>query len=149
MGLAQKLASVDLSNVSQDFAWYTVVTEFNHSHVYVKNVQDVIKGKPIKELIKNFFVPPPKLSKTKKMLSNGTEKTTIHKARGPLADYVFVKCKLTEELWDILRTTSGCKIILTVGGFPVSVSDDEIKHMKSTLFPQGFTDDELKKANVI
>ena len=149
MGLAQKLASVDLSNVSPDFAWYTVVTEFNHSHVYVKNVQDILKGSPFKSYIKDFFIPPPKLSRSTRTLANGNTKTTVHKSRGDLADYVFVKCKLTEETWDILRTTSGCKIILTVGGFPVAISDEEIKRMKETMHPQGFTKEELKKANII
>ena len=149
MGISQKLASVDLSKTSTEFAWYTVVTQFNHSQIYVKNVQDIIKSNFLKHEIKGFFIPPPKLSKVKRKQANGTEKIVIHKSRGDLADYVFVKCRLTEDVWDVLRTTSGCKIILTAGGIPTSISDDEIKKMKQAMKPKGFTKEELKKANII
>ena len=55
MGISQKLASVDLSKTSTEFAWYTVVTQFNHSQIYVKNVQDIIKSNFLKHEIKDFL----------------------------------------------------------------------------------------------
>ena len=53
-------------------------------------------------------------------------------------------CKLTETLWNMFRTTTGVAVIPTVGGIPVSVTEDEINRIKEIQKAEGFSNEELK-----
>ena len=44
----------------------------------------------------------------------------------------------------MLRTTTGVAVIPTVGGIPVSVSEEEIARIKETQKAEGFSSEELK-----
>ena len=57
-------------------------------------------------------------------------KDNIQKVKGALSNYIFIKCVLDEGLWNLLRTTTGVAVIPTTGGFPVAISEQEIKKMK-------------------
>lgn len=137
------LGNVDLSEVSQTPCWYTLVTQFNYEEKAVNNICDAIDGTDFADKVENFYIPI-KYSKEVVHLADGSTKNKIHKVKGALSNYIFIKCVLDEGLWNLLRTTTGIAVIPTTGGFPVAISEQEIKKMKEKQAPEGFTPDELK-----
>ena len=148
------LGSVDLTKVPQDFAWYTIVTRFNYEEAYIQNVKESILGSDLESLVKEFYVPIKYIKEIKKI--NGSEKIKIKKIKGSYSNYVFIKCKMNGTLWDRLRTTTGAAVILSTGGIPVPVTDEEIEKIKEAQCMEGFTkeeeqkkDEELKKKYIL
>lgn len=137
------LGSVDLSNVPKQYAWYTVVTKFNYEEKYVDNVQQAIQDTNLAPLISEYYIPI-KYTKEKVTLVDGTEKDKIHKVKGCFSTYVFVKCILTERLWNVLRTTTGAQVIVSTGGIPVYLAQCEIDKMKHTQCMEGFSKEEAE-----
>lgn len=138
------LGSVDLEHVSPNFAWYVVVTQFNYEEKYIENVMLATRDSDFEELIDSYYIPI-KYSKTFDTLVDGSKKEKIHKVKGCYSNYVFIKCKMTKELWNLLRTTTGASLILTTGGIPQALSDSEINHVRYNQRPEGFRPEEAKK----
>ena len=138
------LYKVDLSNVSSDYCWYALVTQFNYEEKCIENIQDAVHGTDLEDKIADYYIPI-KYSKEVLTLADGTQKDKVHKVKGAFSNYIFVKCILTEKMWNTLRTITGVAVIPTVGGVPTSVSDEEIQNMKNTQKPEGFTEEELKE----
>lgn len=136
------LGNVDLSNVSDKPQWYTLVTAFNYEEKAVNNICDSINGTIYEESVEDFYIPI-KYSKERVRLADGTFKDKVHKVKGALSNYVFIKCVLDEGLWNLLRTTTGIAVIPTTGGYPVALLDEEINKMKEQQAPEGFSKDEL------
>ena len=136
------LANVDLSNVSQKPCWYTVVVQFNYEQKVVNNICEAIEGTEFENYFEDFYIP---IKYTKEMitLADGTKKAKIHKVKGALSNYIFVKCVMNESTWNLIRTTTGVAVIPTTGGFPVAISEFEIEKMKKMQRPVGFSKEEL------
>ena len=120
------LGKVDLSGVPQEYKWYTVVTQFNYEEKYIENVQEAVVGTELEHLISEYYVPI-KYTKEKIKLVDGATKNKIHKTKGALSNYVFIKCILTESLWNLLRGTTGIAVIPTVGGIPQWLSEEDVE----------------------
>lgn len=138
------LGKVDLSNVSHDYCWYTLVTQFNYEEKCIENIQEAVHNTDLEELIEDYYIPI-KYTKETVTLADGTTKDKVHKVKGAFSNYIFIKCILTEKLWNLLRTTTGIAVIPTVGGVPTCVQDYEIQDMKDAQKPEGFTFEELKE----
>ena len=138
------LGKVDLSGVPQEYKWYTVVTQFNYEEKYIENVQEAVVGTELEHLISEYYVPI-KYTKEKIKLGDGATKNKIHKTKGALSNYVFIKCILTESLWNLLRGTTGIAVIPTVGGIPQWLSEEDVRNIKEKQKPEGFTEEELQK----
>jgi len=139
-----QLGSVDLSGVENKYHWYPVVTLFNHEEAFARNFKEAVTGTSLESLVNEVYVPT-KLSKEMVTLKDGTKKERIHHKLGAYSNYVFVRCILTESLWNRLRTTSGVAVILSTGGIPSPIADKEIKKIKEQQKPEGFSKTELKK----
>jgi hypothetical protein len=137
------LGSVDLSDVSDDFKWYTLVTQFNYEEKVLENIKDGLIATNQQDLVCDCFVPI-KYKKETNLLADGTTSDRIRKTKGAFSNYIFIKCKLTETLWNMFRTTTGVAVIPTVGGIPVSVTEDEINRIKEIQKAEGFSNEELK-----
>jgi transcription antitermination factor NusG len=138
------LGSVDLSVVPKEYVWYTVVTKFNYEEKYIDNVQQAIQDTNLEKLISEYYIPI-KYTKEKVKLIDGTEKDKIHKVKGCFSNYVFVKCIMTEKLWNLLRTTTGAAVILSTGGIPSYLYQHDIDMMKQQQCVEGFTKQEEKE----
>ena len=138
------LGSVDLSDVPRKYMWYAVVTQFNYEEAYIRNLKDSVADSPLADLISEYYIPI-KYTKEKVHLVDGSTKDKIHKVKGSYSNYVFVKCILTEALWNRLRTTTGAAVIPTVGGIPTPIPDEDIEKIRNTYRPEGFSEEETKK----
>ena len=139
-----QLGSVDLSGVENKYHWYPVVTLFNHEEAFARNFKESIEGTPLESLVNEIYVPT-KLSKEMVTLKDGTKKAKIHHKLGAYSNYVFVRCILTESIWNRLRTTTGVAVVLNTGGIPSPIADKEINKIKEQQKPEGFSKSELKE----
>ena len=121
MAQKAKLSSVNLSNVKRDYAWYAVVTLFNYEQAYIKYIKETIKKE------------------------DGTTKEKIRKQKGCYSNYVFIKCVMTSQIWNLLRTTTGVAVILTTSGFPTEISEEEIKKIRFDQRSEGFSPSEIQE----
>lgn len=138
------LGSVDLSNVSEDFKWYIIVTKFNYEEKYVNNVKQTIQDTQYESLINDYYIPIKYIKKTV-TLHDGTKKDKVSKIKECYSNYVFIHCKMTKLLWNLLRTITGAAVILSTGGIPVPIDDAEMMKMKLERSPEGFTPEEEKE----
>ena len=138
-----QLGSVDLSGVENKYLWYPVVTLFNHEEAFARNFREAITGTPWEHLVNEIYVPT-KHIKEIVTLKDGTQKPKIHHRLGAYSNYVFVRCILTEALWNMLRNTTGVAVILSTGGIPSPIDNKEIRKIKEQQQPEGFTKAELE-----
>jgi len=127
MGKKNMLAKVDLSHVDEKPRWYTVVTLFNYEEKYIDNLLRSISGTQFEQLVTDTFVPIKETTETVK-LKSGTKQKIKKEKIYPM--YVFVKCNMTEDLWGKLRSITGASVVLTTGGIPIPISEDDIDRMK-------------------
>lgn len=140
------LGKVDLSNVPNKYRWYTIVTQFNYEAKYIQNVKEAVEGTELEKYISDYYIPI-KYTKKQVTLVDGTKKDKIHKVKGAFSNYVFIKCILTERIWNLLRGTTGVAVIPTVGGIPQCLTQYDIDKIKEEYAPEGFSEEELKKLN--
>lgn len=138
------LGSVDLTSVADGFHWYPIVTKFNYEERYINNIIESVEGTEFEKLIEDYYVPI-KYIKDKVKLVDGHEKDKIHKIKGCFSNYVFIKCKMTGTLWNLLRTTTGVAVVLSTGGIPVPLTEDEINNIKEKQKMEGFTKEEQQQ----
>ena len=139
-----QLGSVDLSEVENKHCWYPVVTLYNHEENFARNLKDAITDSPLESLVSEIYVPV-KISKEMVKLKDGSSKAKNHRQLGAYSGYVFVRCILTEALWNLLRNTTGVAVVLSTGGIPSPITSTEIKKIKKQQKPEGFSQSELKK----
>ena len=132
------LGSVNLSNVSPDYEWYPIVTGYNMEEQYVRNIMDAVSGTWYEPLIAEYYIPIKYTVANPQEVHDGLEKPKIKKEKGCYSSYVFVRCKMNEQLWTLLRTTTGASVIITTGGIPVPTTDEEIENIRLTQAPQNF-----------
>lgn len=138
----KKLGSVDLSNVSEGFAWYTIVTYFNSEEVVVRAIREKFINSPLGKNINEIYLPM-KYVKEKIHLQDGMTKEKTKKVKGAFANYIFIRCILTEGLWNALRSVQGISIILTTGGIPEPIDDEAVAKIRRQQAPEGFSLSEL------
>jgi len=138
------LGAVDLSDVPYEYQWYTLVTQFNYEEKVLENIKDALSSMNLQKYVTDCFVPI-KYKKETVTLANGTTKEKIKKLKGSFSNYIFLKCILTDAMWNTLRTTTGIAVIPTVGGIPVAVTEQEINNIKRLQAPEGFSNKELEE----
>lgn len=147
MSTRSLLASVNLSHVRRDYAWYTVATLFNCEESYIRNLKDAMAGAGLSDYVQEYYVPL-KFIQEKKKGKDGKPVKKVRKVKGDYSGYVFVKCILTARVWNFLRTTKGVAVVLTSGGFPDEISQEEIDKIRAHQAPEGFNAGELCKLQV-
>lgn len=136
------LGKVDLTGVSEDYAWYTVITLFNNEEKYVENVQNAVRGSMYEHLIAEYLVPI-HYSRVSTRARDGKVRTRTSKVKGCYSTYVFIKAMMTDGLWNFLRTIPGIAVVLSTGGQPVALAEEEVEHIRRDCAPTGFTEAEL------
>ena len=132
------LGSVDLTDVRDSYEWYTIVTNYNMEEKYVSDIMNAVQDTPFEALIAEYYIPIKYILTNPLNVIEDGDKPKIKKEKGCFASYVFIKCKLTEELWNLLRTTTGASVILTTGGIPIPNTEEEIAKIRETQVPMNF-----------
>lgn len=132
---AKKVVLMNLKNLANNYEWYTIVTTFNMEEQYVRNVKEAVMGTEFENLIAEYYVPI-KYVFVKSKKEGG--KAKIRKEKSPYSNYVFIRCKMNDNLWGLLRTTTGAAVILTSGGAPIINSNEDINNIKKIQMPFGF-----------
>ena len=123
---------INLSGAEKRFAWYTIIVGYNMEEKYVENVISAVSDTYLEELIAEYYIP------IRHVMEINDGKKKIKKIKGSYAGYVFIKCKMNESLWNLLANTSGAVIIITRGGIPPTVSEEEIENVKKIQAPVNF-----------
>lgn len=127
MGVTYK-SNIDLSRVSRNPEWYVVVTTTNYEKAFERNLNSGLKNSRLDENILDVFVPFQEEEKmTKTRGGKDKVKVMINKL---YPTYVFVKAIMNERVWDYIRNTTGSATILASGGYPQTISEQEIDTIK-------------------
>lgn len=91
-------------------------------NLVVENIKERIKKQNLEDKIVDFMVPtfPEKYSNKK------TWKTTI-RIRKLYPGYVFVKCKMDDKIWYVLRNIPWVRLIVWAETTPIPLTDEEYK----------------------
>ncbi len=119
---------IKMNNLSEELAWYTIVTKFNYEQKFSEDLKKKIEVNGITN-IKEVFVPTYEEHYTKKTKKG--EKPAV-RTLNLYPGYVFVKCYMTADIWSFIRKTSGCATILAAGDTPCVMHDMEIEGMKKS-----------------
>jgi transcriptional antiterminator NusG len=120
--------TINLQEADSNPAWYTIVTKTNYEKKVAKDLQLGVKNASFKDDIIEVVVPIREVEETVKDKSGKTEK--VVKAEKPFPSYIFVKARMTEEVWRYLRGVTGVSTILSVGGYLTTMSEQEIQRIK-------------------
>lgn len=120
--------TINLQEADPNPAWYTIVTKTNYEKKVAKDLQLGVKNASFKDDIIEVVVPIREVEETVQGRDGKTEKNT--KAEKPFPSYVFVKARMTEEVWRYLRGVTGVSTILSVGGYLSTMSEQEMHRIK-------------------
>lgn len=143
--MSQLLASIDFSKTCDTFAWYTVVTRFNYEAKFVSELLDkVSQNEYLLEYFDDIFIPEKKCTVEYINIKGKIAKRIITDKTMSL--YVFVKAKMNEQIYWLIRNTIGCATILAVGDALVVISDEEAnKHRQDA----DITEDKMKNMVIV
>ena len=128
--MAQKMPvfTVNLTTVSYDHEWYTVVTKFNYEKKYAGDVISGLANVGLSDDIIDIVVPIRETEvSVETRAGNIRKKVKVEKI---YPGYVFVKARMNARVWSYLRNTTGAATILATGGVPISMTDTDMLKVK-------------------
>ena len=128
--MGQKMMKIPIDfSLCPDYAcYYTIVTMFNYEQKFVRDVRTSLENSGTEELIEDIYIPT--TSYDKKYITSKDEEKVKHVDEKLMPLYVFVKCKMTSELYSFLRNTTGCAAIMSVGNTLSTMNDSEINQLR-------------------
>lgn len=106
--------------------WYTLQVSSGYEEKVEKEIRERINNVNMADKIFDILVPKEKTIEIK----NGKRKLLDKKI---FQGYVFVECKLNEEVWYILRNTPGVTGFVGMGNIPTPVSKREIESIRKRM----------------
>jgi len=130
MGQKMPVVRVNLATIPDEALWFTVVTKYNYEKKFASDLQCSIKNLGLEDRILEVIVP---IKEEKYIIKNkaGKEVEKI-KEEKIYPSYVFVKAKMNEQVWDILRNTSGSANVMAASSCPLYIRDDEMDKIKAS-----------------
>lgn len=109
--------------------WYSLSVVSGQENLVVENMKERIKKQDLGEDIIDFLVPEVQEATMK----NGKKQVKIRKL---YPGYMFVKTRMNDKLWYIIRNTPGVKLIVGAETRPIPLTDYEynniIKHIEQS-----------------
>ena len=114
--------SLNKQIVDTTHRWYSLSVVSGQEHIVVENLKERIKKQNLSDDITDFFVPEvqevtmrwwKKLSKPKKLYPG----------------YLFIKTRMNDKLWYVIRNTPGVKLIVWAETRPIPLTDHEYEVM--------------------
>lgn len=104
--------------------WYVISVVSSQEHMVIENLTERVKRQWLEDDIVDFMVPMvPEVSYKK----SSWKKKITHKKLYP--GYVFVKSKMDDKIWYIIRNTPGVRLIVWAETRPVPLTDKEYEDM--------------------
>lgn len=102
--------------------WYSLSVVSGQEHLVVENMKERIKKQNLQEDITDFLVPEVQ----EVVMKNGKK---ISKPRKLYPGYMFIKTRMDDKLWYIIRNTPGVKLIVGADTRPIPVTEEEYQVM--------------------
>ncbi len=109
-------------SVSDEYRRYVLSVVSGQENLVVENIKERIKKQHLENKIVDFMVP----TFPEKYTNKRTWKTTI-RTRKLYPGYVFVKCKMDDKIWYILRNIPWVRLIVWAETTPIPLTDEEYK----------------------
>lgn len=108
--------------MNDEFMWYVAHTYSGYENKVKANIEKTVENRGLQNLIEDIRVPMEEVIEQK-----GDERKTVLRKVYP--GYVFVKMKMTNESWYIVRNTRGCTGFVGPGSKPVPLSEREVERL--------------------
>lgn len=102
--------------------WYVVHTYTGYENKVMESLEKIIENRGIGELIQAVRIPT-------EIVTELTEKGEKEIERKLFPSYVFVKMVMNDEMWHIIRNTTGVTGFVGPGSRPVPLSDAEVDQL--------------------
>lgn len=102
--------------------WYVVHTYTGYENKVLQSLEKIIENRGISELIQAVKIP----TETVTELTENGEKEIERKL---FPSYVFVKMIMNDEMWHIVRNTTGVTGFVGPGSRPVPLSEEEVEKL--------------------
>ena len=102
--------------------WYVVHTYTGYENKVSESLKKIIENRGIEDLIQSVVVPT-------EIVSEMTEKGEKEIERKLFPSYVFVKMVMNDEMWHIIRNTTGVTGFVGPGSRPVPLSEEEVERL--------------------
>ena len=102
--------------------WYVVHTYTGYENKVLQSLEKIIENRGIGELIQAVKIP----TETVTELTENGEKEIERKL---FPSYVFVKMIMNDEMWHIVRNTTGVTGFVGPGSRPVPLSEEEVEKL--------------------
>ena len=102
--------------------WYVVHTYTGYENKVLQSLEKIIENRGISDLIQAVRIP----TETVVELTDSGEKEIERKL---FPSYVFVKMIMNDEMWHIVRNTTGVTGFVGPGSRPVPLSEEEVEKL--------------------
>lgn len=118
----------DLSKqiIDDQHKWYSLSVVSGQEHLVVENMKERIKKQNLFEDIIDFFVP-----EVNDVVMKAGKK--IAKPRKLYPGYLFIKTRMNEKLWYVIRNTPGVKLIVGAETRPIPLTEAEYQMMMNNV----------------
>lgn len=106
------------------YKWYVLSAVSGQELLVVENLRERIKKQGLEEDVVDYLVPV-----TQEVSMNNGQKKVKEKKMYPW--YVFVKSKMNDKIWYVIRNTPGVRIIVGAETHPIPLTDQEYDNMMS------------------
>ena len=109
--------------MSADFKWYVAHTYSGYENKVKDSIEKTVENRGLGDLIGEVIIP---VEEAVEENDKGEKKTVSRKI---YPGYVFLKMKMTDETWYVVRNTRGCTGFVGPGSKPVPLSDAEVERL--------------------
>ena len=102
--------------------WYVIHTYSGYEKKVAGNIEKIVENRGLSDMIFDVKVPTEIVIEN----ANGKEK---EKERNKFLSYVFVKMKMNDESWHVIRNTTGVTGFVGPGSSPVALTDKEVEKL--------------------
>ncbi len=106
--------------------WYSLSVVSGQEHLVVENLSARIKKQELQEDIIDFLVP----EINEVGMKNGKK---VSKPRKLYPGYIFIKSRMNDKLWYVIRNTPGVKLIVWAETRPIPLTDQEHEVMMNNI----------------
>lgn len=109
--------------MSAEFRWYVAHTYSGYENKVKDSIEKTVENRGLGELIGEVCIP---VEEAIEENDKGEKKTVTRKI---YPGYVFIKMKMTDESWYVVRNTRGCTGFVGPGSKPVPLSEMEVERL--------------------
>ena len=109
--------------MSAEFRWYVAHTYSGYENKVKDSIEKTVENRGLGELIGEVCIPVEEAIEE----NDKGEKKTVSRKIYP--GYVFIKMKMTDESWYVVRNTRGCTGFVGPGSKPVPLSEMEVERL--------------------